>query len=104
MDHPHWKVLLVGLAQHRTLIEKLSAEGHDVEVTDIFAEAYLHVATNNYNVIIVDADGDPVGTEMFCKWIGENRLEAEVIQLTRWRESKRSQQDLNVTRTNSFHS
>ncbi len=87
MDDPHWKVLLVGLAQHRVLIEKLLAEGHEVEATDIFAEAYLHIATSDYNMIIVDADDDPVGNELFCKWIGKKRLEVTVIQLTRWRET-----------------
>lgn len=102
MDDPHWKILLVGLSQHRALIEKLSAEVHEVEATDIFAEAYLYLATNNYDVIIVDADDDPVGTEVFCKWIAEKSLEAKVIQLTRWREGKGSQQNLNFTRTNSF--
>jgi hypothetical protein len=45
VDDPHWKVLLAGLTQHRGLIEKLSAESHGVEATDVFAEAYLHLAT-----------------------------------------------------------
>ena len=104
MDDPHWKVLLVGLAQHRGLIEKLSAKNHKVEATDIFAEAYLRLATNDYDVIIVDADDDPVGTEVFCKWIAEKRLEAKVIQLTRWRETSGRLQNLNITKTNSFYS
>jgi hypothetical protein len=99
VDDPHWKVLLVGLSQHRALIEKLAAEGHEVVSRDIFAEAYLHIATSDYNVIIVDADDDPVGTEAFCKWTAEKRLGAKVIQLTRWREGEGSQQNLKVTKT-----
>ncbi len=93
MGDPHWKVLLVGLAQHRVLIEKLSAEGHEVEATDILTEACLHIATNNYDIIIVDADGNPTEIHTFCVWIAEQRLEAKVIQLTRWRESAGSLQN-----------
>ncbi len=104
MDCPHWKVLLVGLSQHRALIEKLSAEGHEVEATEIFAEAYLHIATSDYDIIIVDADYDPAGTEAFCKWIAEKRLEVKVIQLTHWRESTGSVQNLKIARTKSFYS
>lgn len=104
MDDPHWKVLLVGLSQHRTLIEKLSAEGHEVVSTDIFALAYLHIATSDYNVIIVDADDDPVGAEVFCKWIAEKRLEAKVIQLTHWRQTAGNRQNLEITKSSSFSS
>jgi nucleoside-diphosphate-sugar epimerase len=92
VDDPHWKVLLVGLAQHRALMEKLLAEGHEVEATDIFAEAYLRIATSEYHIIIVDADDDPIGSDTFCKWVAYKRLEAKVIQLTRWRESSGSLQ------------
>lgn len=79
MDDLHWKVLLVGLAQHRALIAKLLAEGHEVEVTDVFTEAYLHVAASDYDMIIVDAEDDLAGTEVFCIWITQKRLEAKVI-------------------------
>jgi DNA-binding NtrC family response regulator len=82
---PHWKVLLVGLAEHQALIEKLSAEGQEVVATDNPAEAYLHIATSDYNMIIVDADDSPAETEVLCKWIAERRLMTVVIQLTHWR-------------------
>ena len=104
MDDPHWKVLLVGLSQHRALIEKLLAEGHEVEATDIFAEAYLHIATSDYDMIVVDADDDPTGTEVFCKWIAEKRLEARVIQLTHWRQTAGNRHNLEIRKSSSFSS
>lgn len=104
MDDLHWKVLLVGLAQHRALIAKLLAEGHEVEVTDVFTEAYLHVAASDYDMIIVDADGDPAETEVFCKWIADQRLEAKVIELTHWRQSAGNAQNLEITKGSSFSS
>lgn len=102
VDNPHWRVLLVGLAQHRALIQKLLTEGHEVEATDIFAKAYLHIAANDYDMIIVDADDDPAGTDAFCKWIAEKRVEAKVIRLTRWRETTGNPKTPNITKIDSF--
>lgn len=104
MEDPHWKVLVVGLAQHRALIEKLSGEGHEVEATDILAEAYLHIATSDYDMIIVDADENPTESDTFCKWIAEKRLEAKVIHLTHWREPTGCPQGPEITRTDPFYS
>lgn len=70
------------------MIEKLSVEGHEVEATDTLAKAYLHIATNNYDIIIIDAENDPTEIDMLCKWIAEKRLDAEVVQLTHWRETR----------------
>ena len=55
-------------------------------------------------MIIVDADGDPAETEVFCKWIADQRLEAKVIELTHWRQSAGNAQNLEITKGSSFSS
>ena len=82
---PHWKVLLVGLQQHTPLIRKLAEEGHEIHATDVLTEAYQYLATNEYDVIILDADEDPAKGALLHEWLADRRLQAQVIQLTHWR-------------------
>ena len=82
---PPWKVLLVGLQQHTSLIRKLVEEGHELHATDILSEAYQYLATNEYDFIILDADENPAKVALLNEWIADRRLQAQVIQLTHWR-------------------
>jgi len=85
MDSP-WKVLLIGLAKHDSLIRKLSREGHQIQATDILSEAYSCLAANHYDLIIIDADQNPADVAMVCDWIGIRASRAQIVQLTRWRD------------------
>ena len=86
MDSP-WKVLLIGLAKHDSLIRKLSREGHQIQATDILKEAYVCLAANDYDLIIIDADQNPGDVAMVCNWIGNHASRAQIVQLTRWRDT-----------------
>jgi len=82
-----WKVLLIGLAKHDSLIRKLSREGHQIQATDILSEAYSCLAPNDYDLIIIDADQNPADVAMICDWIGNHASGAQIVQLTRWRDT-----------------
>jgi DNA-binding response OmpR family regulator len=82
---PSWKVLLVGLAGHGSLISKLAAEGHQIQVTDDLSEALLLIAAQDYDLIIIDVDEHPDEALLLCTWIADGASDAQVIQLTHWR-------------------
>ena len=82
-----WKVLLIGLATHGPLIRKLSEEGHQIQATDILSEAFLCLAANDYDLIIIDANLNPADVAMVCDWIGNRASRAQVVQLTCWRDT-----------------
>lgn len=85
--YSRWKVLLIGLAKHDSLIRKLSQEGHQIQATDILSEAYSCLAANDYDLIIIDADQKPADVAMVCDWIDNSASRAQVVQLTRWRDT-----------------
>ena len=82
-----WKVLLIGLAKHGSLIRKLSLEGHQIQATDILSEAYSCLAANDYDLVIIDADQNPADIAMVCDWIANRASRAQIVQLTRWRDT-----------------
>ncbi len=81
----HWKVLLAGLAEHHSLIDKLSQEGHEIQATHGLVEACLCIASDSYDLIIIDADGRPAHVAAVCEWLAQGSSGAVVIVLTNWR-------------------
>lgn len=82
---PHWKVLLAGLAEHHSLINKLSQEGHEIQITNRLVEACLCISSDSYDLIIIDADGKSAHVAAVCEWLTQGSSGAEVIVLPKWR-------------------
>lgn len=81
---PHWKVLLAGLAEHHSLIDRLLKEGHEIQATHGLVEACLCIASDSYDLIIIDADAHPTHVAA-CEWVAQGSSGAEVIVLTKLR-------------------